>query len=140
MSEKYNLQIKIAKTDFLKEMKFTEDEYDVLICDPISTYEAFEIFVGKGMNFLKIGGKGYISVNQRFEKVFLEFCKDYDIEILRQLKHFNNYYDNNLKVINDVADLFIVTRKATSRTTNLEEKRKIEDIYISQKKLHYMPS
>jgi len=138
MSEKYNLQIKIAKTDFLKEMKFTEDEYDVLICDPISTYEAFEIFVGKGMNFLKIGGKGYISVNQRFEKVFLEFCKDYDIEILRQLKHFNNYYDNNLKVINDVADLFIVTRKATSRTTNLEEKRKIEDIYISQKKLHYI--
>lgn len=138
MSEKYDLQIKTAEVDFLNEMKFPKEEYDALICDPISTYEAFEVFVGKGMNYLKVGGKGYISVNQRFEKVFLEFCKDYDIEILQQLKHFNHYYNINLEVINDIADLFVILRRKTSRITDLKEKRKIEELYISQKQLHYV--
>lgn len=138
INKRFNLNIKVMHQNLMGKIESMHSRlYDVVYSDPVSTYEGFEAFVGKGLQMIKPNGACYISVSQRFSQIFEQFCKDSQIQIRNRYDKFSHYYDHRHVVIDDTADLFELA--IDERTTWRYELDALitENIFESQKNLTF---
>lgn len=131
-----NLDIKILRRDLLGKIE-EEKKFDVLYTDPISTYEGFEVFIGKGLQLLKKNGIAYITVVERFQPVLDDFCKNYNIHILRRYKRFCNSYNHKFQIIDDVANMVKVKKNEGIQYKYLLNQECETDFFSSQNNMNY---
>lgn len=138
INEKMNLNIKTINMNLLGKIHMEDEEkFDALFSDPISTYEGFEIFIGKGLQMLKSNGIAYVAVVDRLESILMEFCNDYDINIVNHYKRFCNSYNHKFEIIDDVSNMFILESTINTKYKYLLEQECNTDFFKSQHDMKY---
>lgn len=111
LNKEFNININVLKCNMLDKIDVKHmNRYDILFSDPVSTYEGFDLFIGRGLDMLKKEGTAYIAVNHRLSRIFEKFCNDSNINILRNYKRFCNSYNHHFCIIDDVADMYEVNK------------------------------
>ncbi len=139
INEEFGVFIKVVNQNLFSSFSNEfNNKFDILYTDPISTYEGFKVFIGKGVNFLRDNGTGLISINQRFRQIFEQYCLDTKLIKVKMYRNFSNYYNHRYEVIDDISDLYEIkickNKKIVKYPLNEEFG---EGIFKSQSKMKY---
>ncbi|MBN2361840.1 MAG: bis-aminopropyl spermidine synthase family protein [Deltaproteobacteria bacterium] len=112
----WKLSIRVERRDLMEPQRGAPPRrFDALFTDPMSTRECFDLFLSRGLAWLKEGGRGHCCVHPLALETFGAVQQQMRFDIVERHHEFNHYYEEGFWENYYRSDLLVLEKSAATR-------------------------
>lgn len=116
IAREWKLPIKTEHRDLMEpQTGAPADRFDALFTDPMSTRECFDLFLSRGLAWLKPGGRGHCCVHPLALETFRAVQQELQFDVVERHHEFNHYYEDGFWENYYRSDLLVIEKSERTR-------------------------